>query len=128
MPSTTSAPSDTTPPSLFADLKASAGDGLRARIRDVARSIRDSLARELRRLSDTIGSPGPLIKALLDMIPKDREFGFYWLVAAIAISVALGLLVALVLSPVVAALAALIAAIWMLSRRRARSAPADQAA
>lgn len=105
----------------------SAGDGMRARIRDIARTIRTSLSRELRRLSDTIGSPGPLIKALLRMIPKDRGFGFYWLVAALAISVALGLLVALVLSPVVGALAALIAGIWMLSRR-ARSARAHQAA
>lgn len=94
---------------------------------DLARSIRTLLSRELRRLSDIVGSPGPLIKALVRLIPEGRGFGFYWLVAATAISAALGLLVALVLSPVVGLLAALIAAIWMLSRR-ARSTRAGQAA
>ena len=102
-------------------------DGLGARIRDLAQSVRATLSRELRRLGEAIGSPGPLIKALLQMIPKDRDFGFYWLVAAIAIATALGLLVAVALSPVVAALAAVIAGIWMLSRR-ARSARDAQAA
>ena len=83
------------------------------------RSLRTSLSRTLRSLSDTIGSSAPLVKAVLDMIGKDRGFGFYWLVAVIAIALAIGLLVALVLSPVVAVLAVLVAAIWYLSRRRA---------
>jgi UPF0716 family protein affecting phage T7 exclusion len=55
------------------------------------------------------------------MVSKDRGFGFWWLVATIAIAVTIGLLVALVLSPVVGILAALIVGIWMLVRR-ARSA------
>jgi Flp pilus assembly protein TadB len=121
-------PSTTYAPSWSEDVAASAGDRLRERIRDAVRSLRTSLSRTLRSLSDTVGSSAPLVKALPAMIGKDRGFGFYWLVAAIAIALAIGLLVALILSPVVALLAALIAGIWYLRKRAAHNAQSAQAA
>jgi hypothetical protein len=47
----------------------------------------------------------------------ERGFGFWWLVATIGVAVALGLVVALLLSPVAGLIALLVVAIWALVRR-----------
>ena len=65
-----------------------------------------------------IKSPARLIKSLfMATIGKDRGFGFWWLVVTVAIALTVGLLVAVLLSPVIGILAALIVGIWMLVRR-----------
>jgi hypothetical protein len=51
---------------------------------------------------------------------RERGFGFWWLVATIAVAVALGLVVALLLIPVAALIALLVVAVWALVRRRRR--------
>jgi len=79
-----------------------------------------------RKLSSAVGwvraqirSRVRLIKSLfMATIGKDRGFGFWWLVVTAAIALTVGLLVAVLLSPVIGILAALIVGIWMLVRRR----------
>jgi hypothetical protein len=51
---------------------------------------------------------------------RDRGFGFWWLVATLGVAVALGLVVALLLTPVAGLIALLVVAIWALVRRRRR--------
>jgi hypothetical protein len=53
---------------------------------------------------------------------KKRGFGFWWLLATVAIAVALGLVVALLLSPVAGLIALLVVAIWAVVRRRRQRA------
>jgi hypothetical protein len=48
---------------------------------------------------------------------EDRGFGFWWLVATLAVAVALGLLVAFLLTPVAGLIALLVVAVWALVRR-----------
>jgi hypothetical protein len=59
-------------------------------------------------------------------IGRDRGFGFWWLVATLALAVAIGLVLAVVLSPVLGLLAAIGVGIWMLVRR-SRSSDSDEA-
>jgi hypothetical protein len=47
---------------------------------------------------------------------RERGFGFWWLVATLAIAGALGLIVALLLTPVAGLIALLVVAIWALVR------------
>jgi uncharacterized membrane protein len=54
-------------------------------------------------------------------IGKDRGFAFWWLVVTAAIALAIGLLVAALVSPVIGILAALGVGIWMLIRRNRSS-------
>ena len=54
-------------------------------------------------------------------IGKDRGFGFWWLAATAALALAVGLLVAVLLSPVIGIVAALVVGIWMLVRRNRSS-------
>jgi len=49
---------------------------------------------------------------------RERGFGFWWLVATLVIAVALGMVVALLLTPVAGLIALLVVAIWALVRRR----------
>jgi cobalamin synthase len=56
---------------------------------------------------------------------KERGFGFWWLLATLAVAVALGMVVALLLSPVAGLVALLIVAIWALVRRRRKHADRD---
>jgi cobalamin synthase len=49
---------------------------------------------------------------------RERGFGFWWLVATLAVAVALGMVVALLLTPVAGLIALLVVAIWALVRRR----------
>lgn len=81
-----------------------------------------------RKLSSAVGwvraqirSPARLVKSVMATIGKDRGFGFWWLVVTAAIALTVGLLVAVLLSPVIGILAALIVGIWMLVRGRRSS-------
>lgn len=95
---------------------------VRARARASARSMRSLLSRAVGWLRDKIRSPVRLIKSLfMATIGKDRRFGFWWLVVTAAIALTIGLLVAVLLSPVIGILAALIVGIWMLVRRNRSS-------
>ena len=87
---------------------------VRAQVGSSARLIRSLLPRAVGWLRAQIKSPARLIKSLfMPTIGKDRGFGFWWLV----VTVAIGLLVAVLLSPVIGILAALIVGIWMLVSR-----------
>jgi hypothetical protein len=112
---------------LGARLSRAAGQ-VRARARDSARSvIRFVLPRAAGWLRGKIGSPVRLIKSVLAASGNDRGFTFWWLVVTAAIALAVGLLVATLLSPVIGILAALAVGIWMLIRR-GRSPQARQKA
>jgi hypothetical protein len=102
---------------LRARLSKAAGQ-VRARARDSARSvIRFVLPRAAGWLRGKVGSPVRLVKSALAAIGRDRGFTFWWLVVTAAIALAIGLLVAALLSPVIGILAALAVGIWMLIRR-----------
>ncbi len=78
-----------------------------------------ALTRPLRALAK---SPFRLAKTIfMATIGKDRGFGFWWLVATLALAVAIGLILAVVLSPVLGLLAAIIVGIWMLVKRSGSS-------
>jgi hypothetical protein len=88
---------------------------LRAPLRPIARllmlrSVARHLATPLRWLGHLL-APG-----------KKRGFGFWWLLATLAVAVALGMVVALLLSPVAGLIALLVVAIWALVRRRRKRA------
>jgi Flp pilus assembly protein TadB len=51
---------------------------------------------------------------------RERGFGFWWLVATVAVAVAIGIVVALLLVPVAGIIALLVVAIWALVRRHRR--------
>ena len=62
--------------------------------------------------------------AILDVFrrwTKDRGFGFWWLVVTLLLAGAIGLLVAALLAPVIAILACLAVAIWLLFRKSTRN-------
>jgi len=99
-----------------------------SRVRTVARSIRSSLSRAVGWLTEEIKSQARLITTLfLAGSGEDRGFRFWWLVVTVAIALAIGLLVAALLSPVIGLLAVLIVGIWMLIRG-GRSAESRQRA
>ena len=80
--------------------------------------IRALPPRVVRWLTEKLGGPARVIKSLVrTIIGEDRGFGFWWLVATAAIGLAIGLLVAALLSPVIGIIAALVVAIGMLVRR-----------
>jgi hypothetical protein len=86
---------------------------LRAPLRPIARSLM------LRWVANRLPAP---LRWLAHLLAPDRErgFGFWWLVATLGIAVALGMVVALLLSPVAGVLAFLVVAIWALVRRHRR--------
>lgn len=90
-----------------------------ARAGNLLRSVIRSLPpRVVKWLTEKLGGPARVIKSLVrTIIGEDRGFGFWWLVATAAIGLAIGLLVAALLSPVIGIIAALIVGIWMLARR-----------
>ena len=49
---------------------------------------------------------------------RERGFGFWWLVATLGVAVALGMVVALLLTPAAGLVALLVVATWALVRRR----------
>ncbi|MCW3065361.1 MAG: hypothetical protein JWN32_2533 [Solirubrobacterales bacterium] len=65
--------------------------------------------------------PAPL-RWVGDLFAPDRErgFGFWWLVATLGVAVALGMVVALLLTPVAGLIALVVVAICALVRRRRR--------
>jgi uncharacterized membrane protein len=74
------------------------------------------------------GSPFRLAKTIfMATIGRDRGFGFWWLVTTLALALLIGLLLAVVLSPVLGLLAALGVGIWMLVRRSRGQDEATQA-
>lgn len=90
---------------------------VRAQIRSSARLIRSLVPRAVGWVRAQLRSPVRLIKSLvMATIGKDRGFGFWWLMVTVAIALTVGLLVAVLLSPVIGILAALIVGIWMLVR------------
>ncbi len=98
---------------------------VRARVTAWTRSLRSLSSRTVRRVRATVGSPFRLARFLfrsaksvfMATIGKDRGFGFWWLVVTAVIALAVGLLVAALLSPVIGIVAALVVGIWMLIRR-----------
>ena len=77
-------------------------------------------------LTAQIKSPFRLAKSIfMATVGRDRGFGFWWLIATVAIALAVGLLIAVLLSPVIGLFAALIVGIWMLVRHsRSANSPA----
>jgi hypothetical protein len=101
---------------------------VRDRARASARSIKSLLTRAVAWLRDETRAAARSIKSLfLAAIGEDRGFGFWWLVFTVVIALTIGLLVAVLLSPIIGILAALIAGIWMLVRR-SRSSQSRQTA
>jgi hypothetical protein len=117
-----------TPLRWLRDRLARAAGQVRAGVRAVVRSARSLLSRAAGRLGGQIRSRARLIRSLFRAtIGADRGFAFWWLVVTAALALAVGLLVALLLTPVLGLLAALIVGIWMLLRG-GRSAQARQTA
>ncbi len=91
--------------------------------------VRSLVSRAVDRVRAAVSSPVRLAKSVfMATIGKDRGFGFWWLVATIAIALAVGLLVAVLLSPVIGIVAALVVGIWMLVRRSRSARSRDAAA
>jgi cobalamin synthase len=89
------------------------GSGLLAPLRWLGRRLSGLMRSVARHL------PAPLRWLARLLAPgKKRGFGFWWLLATLAVAVALGLVVALLLSPVAGLIALLVVAIWALVRRR----------
>jgi hypothetical protein len=82
---------------------------LRAPLRPIARLL------TLRWLAERLSAP---VRWLGRLIVGERGFGFWWLVATLGVAVALGLVVALLLTPVAGLIALLLVAVWALVRRR----------
>lgn len=108
---------------------------VRARATAWLRPVRSLTSPAVHRVRAAVRSPVRLAKYLfrfakslvMAAIGEDRGFGFWWLVATVAIALAVGLLVAALLSPVIGILAALVVGIWMLIRRN-RSSQSRKAA
>jgi Flp pilus assembly protein TadB len=91
----------------------------RSRLLAPLRWLRRKLSRLVRWVARHL--PAPLIRLASLFDPRrERGFGFWWLVATVAVAVALGMVVALLLSPVAALIALLVVAIWALVRARRR--------
>jgi hypothetical protein len=83
---------------------------LQAPLRPIARLL------TLRWVADRLPAPLRWLGRLI--AGRERGFGFWWLVATLGVAVALGLVVALLLTPVAGLIALLLVAIWALVRRR----------
>lgn len=62
------------------------------------------------------GPLGSLARWLISGVSGDRGFGFWWVAVTLGIALALGALIAVLISPVAAVIALLVAGIWMLVR------------
>jgi hypothetical protein len=60
------------------------------------------------------GPLGSLARTLTSGLSGDRGFGFWWLAVTLGIALAVGALVALLISPVAGLIALLVVGIWML--------------
>jgi hypothetical protein len=91
---------------------------LRTKIRQVTAQVKEVARSVIASLRAKLGSPVRLVKTVFKAIAgEDRGFTFWWLAVTAAVAVAVGLLVAALLSPVIGILAALVVGIWMLLRR-----------
>jgi uncharacterized membrane protein len=91
---------------------------LRTKLRQVSARVRDAARSVATAVRAKIGSPVRLVKTAFKAIAgEDRGFTFWWLAVTAALAIAVGLLVAALLSPVIGILAALAVGIWMLLRR-----------
>ena len=95
--------------------------------------IRALPPRVIKWLTEKMGGPVRVVKSIFRTIAGENHgFGFWWLVATAAIGLAIGLLVAALLSPVIGIVAALVVGIWMLARRsrssQSRKAPSPHLA
>jgi apolipoprotein N-acyltransferase len=89
------------------------GPGLRAPLRWLGRK----LSGLVRRLARHVPAPVRWLGRLFAP-GRERGFGFWWLVATLGVAVALGMVVALLLTPAAGLIALLVVAIWALVRRR----------
>lgn len=104
---------------------------VRAMATAATRSVRSLVSRAVDSVRAEVSSPVRVARSAFRLaksvfmaaIGKDRGFGFgfWWLVIMAAIALAIGLLVAVLLSPVIGILAALAVGIWMLIRRNRSS-------
>jgi len=106
---------------------------VRAMATAATRSVRSLVSRAVDSVRAEVSSPVRVARSAFRLaksvfmaaIGKDRGFGFgfgfWWLVVMAAIALAIGLLVAVLLSPVIGILAALAVGIWMLIRRNRSS-------
>jgi hypothetical protein len=62
------------------------------------------------------GPLGSLARWVISGVSGDRGFGFWWLAVTLGIALAVGALVALLISPVAGLIALLVVGIWMLVR------------
>lgn len=99
------------------------GRKLSGLVRWVAKALRAPLRRPIARLlvlrsvARRLMTPLRWLGRLLAP-GRERGFGFWWLLATVALALALGMVVALLLSPVAGLIAVLVVAIWALVRRR----------
>lgn len=106
-----------------------------SRVRSWTRSLRATPSRAAHWVRARTGTPARLVRYLfrsarslfMATIGKNRGFGFWWLVVTAALALAVGVLVAVLLSPVIGLVAALVVAIGMLVRR-SRSAQSRKTA
>ena len=104
------------------------GGHARSRLFLALRWLRRKLSRATGWLRAQIKLAVRLIESRLAAVSgEDRGFGFWWLVVTAAIALAVGLIVAVLLSPVIGIVAALAVGIWMLVRR-SRTQPSRTAA
>jgi hypothetical protein len=83
---------------------------LRGPLRPIARQL------VLRLVGERLPAPLRRLGALL-FPAGERGFGYWWLVVTLGIALAVGLLVAVLVSPVAGLIALLVVAIWALVRR-----------
>jgi Flp pilus assembly protein TadB len=95
--------------------RGSRGSGLLAPLRWLGRKLSGLVRGLARRLPAPVRWLGRLFAP-----GRERGFGFWWLVATLGVAIAVGLVVALLLTPVAGLIALLVVAIWALVRRRRR--------
>jgi hypothetical protein len=101
---------------------------LRRKLSDLVRWVAERLRAPLRPIARRLmlpwvakHLPAPLRRLACLLAPgRERGFGFWWLVATVGVAIALGMVVALLLTPVAGLIALLVVAIWALVRRRRR--------
>jgi hypothetical protein len=108
--------------------RAREADRMRSRLLLALRWLRRKLSRAAGWLRARIKPAARIIRSrVAAAIGKDRGFGFWWLMVTALIALAIGLIVAVLLSPVIGIAAAVAVGIWLLVRR-SRAQPSRTAA
>jgi hypothetical protein len=117
------------------DESGSRGSGLLAPLRWLARKLSGLVRWVVKRLGPPLRPIARLLmlRWVAEQLPAplrwlgrliapggEHGFGYWWLMATLAVAVALGLVVALLLAPVAGLIGLLVVAIWLLVRRRRR--------